>query len=388
MVQSCAQAPRQSPGPGSPEAPGRGASGRGVGPLRPSLGGGSQDTEGGRDGPPPARLADAASPPFESGSHSAGDHPPARPGPGIERERSDSSYRGFLRGRWPIRTKWLATYATIFTPAVALLDWVFTRSHAPPPSLLDIVSLRAPCLMVPAVGFLAQRLAPRWAGLPTLVMAISVAWAWGNDAGFFQLGLAGSMVQGVAMALILVTTATFMPLTMAGRAGVLALMALGHLGLDLAWPQLRSISLRLWADAVILAFALSATVVFENFNASQRRGLALRRQLERTVEELQEARLRAERAVEEIGHLAAEVAHEVNSPLAAVKVNVGWLQQNGADQAAEPERAEVASDALSAIDRIARTMARLKLQSAASQARLAAGAEAGPVSSRQERPSS
>jgi len=354
-----------------------------VGPLRPSLGGGSEDTEGGRDGPPAARLVPgAASPSLESGSLSAGDHPPAPPGLGIERERPDSSYRAFLRGRWPIRTRWLATYATIFTPAVALLDWVFTRSNAPQPSLLDIVSLRAPCLMVPAVGFLAQRLAPRWAGLPALVMAISVAWAWGNDAAFFQLGLAGSMVQGVAMALILVTTATFMPLTMAGRAGVIALMALGHLGLDLAWPQPRAISLKLWADAVILAFALSITVVFENFSASQRRGLALRRQLERTVEELQEARLRAERAVEEIGRLAAEVAHEVNSPLAAVKVNVGWLQQNGADQSAEPERAEAASDALSAIDRIARTMARLKLQSAASAARLAAGA--GPVSSRQE----
>lgn len=293
--------------------------------------------------------------------------------PGVEQERHDASYRSFLRGRWPIRTRWLATYAAVFTPAVALLDWVFTRGSAPEPSLSDIVSLRAPCLMVPAVGYLAQRLAPRWAGLPALVMSISIAWAWGNDAGFYQLGLAGSMVQGVGMALILVTTATFMPLTMAGRAGVIALMALGHLGLDLAWPQPRSVSLRLWADAVILAFALSVTVIFENFTASQRRGLALRRQLERTVAELEEARLRAERAVQEVGRLAAEVAHEVNSPLAAVKVNVGWLHENGAEQAAEPERAEVASDALSAIDRIAATMTRLKLESADSAARLAAG---------------
>ena len=272
------------------------------------------------------------------------------------------AYQEFLRGRWPRRTRWLATYAALATPVHVVIDWVFTRQSAPPPSLGIILALRLPWLAAPVLGLVAQHLAPRWHGLPALVVTIAIAWAWGNDAVFYVLDQAGAVPQAIVVPLVLVTTATFMPLTLRKRAGVIALMALGHLAFDLAWPQSRPLDLRLWADALILAFALGITVIFENFTSSQRRGLALRRELERTVVELEAARRQAEHASEEVARLAADVAHEVNNPLSAVKVNVSWLHGGGAERDEEVERAEVLADTLAAVERIAALVSRLKRQ--------------------------
>jgi len=276
----------------------------------------------------------------------------------------DPAYLAFLRSRWPNRARLLALYAAVGTPVLVLLDWVFTRPFPAPPALGEILLLRAPWLAIPAIGWLAQRLAAPWRRLPPLVMAISVVWAWGNDAAYFALGLSGTVVQAVAVLLCLVTTATFMPLTMRGRAGILGLMALGHVVLDVAWPQATASGQRLWTDAVILAFALCITVVFESFAASQQRGLRLRRELERTVVALEQARRRAEEGVAEVGRLAAAVAHDVNNPLSAVKVNVRWLGENGHGPDADGERAEVVADALSAVERISRIVAELRRQAA------------------------
>lgn len=54
----------------------------------------------------------------------------------------------------------------------------------------------------------------------------------------------------------------------------------------------------------------------------------------------------------EVGRLAAQVAHEVNSPLAVVKSNVGWLGQ--ADLAGEDaaERPQVVAETLENVERI------------------------------------
>jgi two-component system sensor histidine kinase HydH len=149
-------------------------------------------------------------------------------------------------------------------------------------------------------------------------------------------------------------------------------MALGHVALDVAWPQAAPLGQRLWTDAVILAFALCVTVVFESFAQSQRRGLRLRRELERTVVALEHARRRAEDGVAEVGRLAATVAHEVNNPLSAVKVNVRWLGENGRVAEGDGERAEVVADALSAVERISRIVAGLRLQAAERADRLTA----------------
>ena len=39
-----------------------------------------------------------------------------------------SSYRAFLAGRWPDRTRGLALHAFAGTFALALLDWIFARA--------------------------------------------------------------------------------------------------------------------------------------------------------------------------------------------------------------------------------------------------------------------
>ena len=277
-------------------------------------------------------------------------------------ERSvDRRYQVFLRSRWPARSRLIALYALGGSPILALADLAFTRFLEAPPSLGQIAVVRLAWMALPAGWLLLRLPAGSWA-LPPLAIATSVAWTWGNAWAYFALGLSGGVAQALTLVICFMTAATFLPLRMRGRMGVFGLMALGQLLLDLAWPGAGLLGPRLAADAMTFAVAAVLVVVFENFSASQRRGLTLRRHLERTVAELEASRAHAAGAAQAVVQLAAHVAHEVNNPLSAVKVNVGWL--GGADPAAaDPaERAEVVLETVTAVDRIARSVSELKRQ--------------------------
>jgi len=181
-------------------------------------------------------------------------------------------------------------------------------------------------------------------------------------------------VQATALVLCFITAATFLPLRLPARAGVFGLMALGQLALDLGWPSATPLSLRLTVFAAILVAAAVVLFVMENHAASQRRGLALRHHLEETVAALEASRARAAASARAVSELAARVAHEVNNPLSAVKVNVRWLAeaapgqaQDAAEHAAQhaAERAEVVADTVGAVERIARIVTDLKQQAVA-----------------------
>jgi signal transduction histidine kinase len=270
--------------------------------------------------------------------------------------RPPRSYHAFLESRWGPRSQLLATYAAWGSVVFFFLDLVFTRSHAPPVPVGLAAAVRLPWISISALGWLAPRLWPGSARLRTLVMVLTIAWTWGNDWAYYALGLDGSVLHTVAVVLCFITAAIFMPVRPRVRLGVFALMAAGHLALDLIWPRPRPVSDRLWGDLVVLALVAVQTVVFQQFAAGQRRRFILHRQLERKVDALERSRQRADRAASDLGRLAARVAHDVNNPLAAVKVNVRWL--------AEPhdpaERGEVVADTLEAVDRIARSVAALE----------------------------
>lgn len=266
-------------------------------------------------------------------------------------------YPAFLRSRWAARTRSLAVWAGGGTFLYALLDLVFTRGFSEPASLGEIAAVRLPWLLAPAAGWLLARHAPRWRGLPASVVALSALWALGNDWAFFALDLEGTVVQSIAIVVGFATAATLLPTSLRGRVGVFALMGLGHVVLDLAWPQARSLSNRLWTDGVVLACVASQTFVFEHFARSQQRGFQLRLDLEHALE-------RAAASAAEVGRLAAEVAHQVNNPLAAVKVNLRVL---GDPASPADEREETVRDSLQAVERISRIVADLRLKALAHQ---------------------
>jgi signal transduction histidine kinase len=263
------------------------------------------------------------------------------------------SYAAFLRSRWPSRTRRLAVHAFLGSIAFVALDWIFTRSQATPPELGTIAWLRLPWALLPAAGYLLQRQAPRWRYLPQAIVALSVAWVWAAVIGYFAIGLEGSVIQAITLFAGLTTTAALLPLSGAARAGVFALMALGYVAFDLAWPHSGSMALRRADDAAVLAFAVIQIMVFQSFSIARRKAVLLRHRLERAVAELAASRQRAADAVTEVGRLAAEVAHQVNNPLSAVKVNVRWLADEGAVASHASERSEVVLETLQAIDRIA-----------------------------------
>lgn len=268
-------------------------------------------------------------------------------------------YREFLRSRWAPRSRRLAVYAVGGNLAFFVFDCLLTRALAAPPSLLALAARRLPWMALPIAGGLAVHRAPSWRGVPAMVIALSVAFTWGNDWVYYDVGLAGSPIRALALVMTIITAATFLPLALPARIGVLALQAAGHVALDWASPQARPAE-RLWTQVAVLCLVVCVTVAFENVAAGQRRGLRLRRDLERTVAELQESRRRTDESAAALQRLASSVAHDVNNPLAAVKVNVAYL----ADTDDPIERREVADETLAAVGRIARIVAELRQKAA------------------------
>ena len=277
-----------------------------------------------------------------------------------DRAATFPSYAAFLRSRWPSRSRRLAVHAFMGSLAFVALDWIFTRSQAAPPDLGTIAALRLPWAILPVAGYLLQRQAPGWRFLPQAIVALSVTWVWAAVIGYFAIGLEGSVIQAITLFACLVTTAALLPLSGAGRAGVFALMALGYVAFDLAWPHPGSMASRRADAAAVLAFAVIQILVFQSFAGARRKAVLLRHRLERAVNELAASRQRAADAVTEAGRLAADVAHQVNNPLSAVKVNVRWLADEGAEPSHAKERSEVVVETLQAIDRIAVIVLELK----------------------------
>jgi signal transduction histidine kinase len=65
-----------------------------------------------------------------------------------------------------------------------------------------------------------------------------------------------------------------------------------------------------------------------------------------------------------VGQLAAEVAHDINNPLAALKASLAFLAREAGLAPGSGERAEALADALASVARISRSVARLREQAA------------------------
>jgi methyl-accepting chemotaxis protein len=142
------------------------------------------------------------------------------------------------------------------------------------------------------MGWLLQRRAARSPLLPAFAVVSSVVWTWGNAWSWFRVGLGGTVVQALGLVLCFLCAAAFLPVTRRGRAGIFALFGAGAVGLDLAWPQARSVPERLWTDLVVLGVVLAIAVIFEEFAAAQRRSFLLRSELERSLHALESSRAR------------------------------------------------------------------------------------------------
>jgi len=266
------------------------------------------------------------------------------------------AYDAWLRTRWAARTRALARVAFLGTVVLAAFDLVFAGGVGTTPG--SVAAVRLPCAALAIAGWLVQRHAGGWRLLPAATVAASVTWTWGIDAGYHQLGLGGTPLQAIAFACCIITAGMFLPLRGSGRAAVLALMIAGHAALDVALAPAGALRARLWTDLALLAFAAVQMDVFSSFGEARRRGLRLHQELVGTVAALEASRRAAAVSEERVRALAADVAHAVNSPLAAVKANVGWLDAHPAADASE--RDEVVRDALEAIERIADTVDELR----------------------------
>jgi hypothetical protein len=209
----------------------------------------------------------------------------------------------------------LGNYAIVGNLALLVFDWVLTRWNSGAPALGTILGRRLIWLVLPMAGVAVAHVRPRAKWLPAAIIALSLLWCWGNEWAYFSLGLAGTVIQTIAVIAFCVTAATFLPLRLAGLFGLFAAIAAGHVALDIYWPQARPLALRLWTDAGMLAFVSVELVLFRNLATSQYRGLASRAALERTLADLEVSRRMTEEHLQE----------RVQQALQEVKVLSGLL---------------------------------------------------------------
>jgi len=202
----------------------------------------------------------------------------------------DASYRSFLRSRWAARASLLGKYAIGGSFVLLLFDWILTRWLPISPSFAMIALVRLAWVVMPLTGLLAAHFASGAKWLPAMIISVSVLWCWGNEWAYFNLGLAGTSMQVIAVIAACVTAGTFLPLNLAGIVFVCGSIAAAHMAMDITWHQASPLGLRLTADAGLLIFVIVEIVLFRNFTTSQRRGLALRADLERVISDLEASR--------------------------------------------------------------------------------------------------
>lgn len=212
---------------------------------------------------------------------------------------TDATYDAFLKSRWTSRSRMLGKYAITGTLSLLVFDWVLTRWNPEAPALATLLGRRLIWLTMPLAGMAVAQFRPRARWLPAAIIALSLLWCWGNEWAYFSLGLAGTVIQTIAVIAFCVTAATFLPLRLAGLFGLFAAIAAGHVALDIYWPQARPLSLRLWTDLAMLAFVLVELVLFRNLAISQYRGLSSRKALERTLADLKDSRRETEELLQE-----------------------------------------------------------------------------------------
>jgi hypothetical protein len=228
---------------------------------------------------------------------------------------TDATYAAFLNSRWPARSVLLGKYAIAGNLVLLLFDWILTRWLPAVPTLGGLLAVRLGWIVLPVAGIVMVRVAPRAKLLPAAVITLSLLWCWGNEWAYFRLGLAGTVIQAIAVIAFCVTSATFLPLRLRGHVGLFAAIAAGHVALNIFWPQARPLSQRLWADAGMLAFVSVELALFRNLATSQYRGLASRAVLERTLVDLETSRRESEERLQE----------RVQQALQEVKVLSGLL---------------------------------------------------------------
>jgi hypothetical protein len=228
---------------------------------------------------------------------------------------TDAAYGAFLKSRWAARSRMLGIYAITGNLVLIAFDWVLTRWNPGAPALATILGRRLIWLVLPLAGVTSAHFRPRARWLPAVVIALSLVWCWGNEWAYFSLGLAGTVIQTIAVIAFCVTAATFLPLRLAGLFGMFAAIAAAHVALDIYWPQARPLALRLWTDAGMLAFVSVELVLFRNLATSQYRGLASHKALEKTLADLEVSRRLTEEQLQE----------RVQQALQEVKVLSGLL---------------------------------------------------------------
>jgi signal transduction histidine kinase len=123
------------------------------------------------------------------------------------------------------------------------------------------------------------------------------------------------------------------------------------------WSQIVS-----WLNLSIVMTALATwgTIAARRAWRIEVAGERARREAAERLAESERQRAEAERLAE-VGRLTAQVAHELNSPLAVVKANVQWLGKSEAERDAA-EQAEVVADTLRCVDRMAEAVQSVRRQ--------------------------
>ena len=191
------------------------------------------------------------------------------------------------------------------------------------------------------VGF-GRGLSPNWAGvmgacLGLVAGTLFVHWSGGPNSPYFHV------FGALPFMLALFTPSSRMATVVSGVATLLAVELVGVL----AHLPPQTLLLQAFTSALLMSLALFGTSVYGRvFEAQQEAHQERLRALDQLAEsERLPGRAERERAEVErlvlVGQLAAGVAHEVNNPLAFVKANLSFLENEASGEGPPLDRAEL-----------------------------------------------
>ena len=285
----------------------------------------------------------------------AGGHPPQMNAAPVA---TPHPYAEHLRTRWLARNTLMCVQGFVISFLWVLLEWLTALDTGAPYGWAQLLPRALPAVAAPSGILGSVFLHRRPHLLQWFTMVWAAAFAVAQDAAFFVLGTRGTLLHAVVFFACVLAVCTVLPLERGLRRVMALTIIVGHVALELLWPDGRALSSRLLACAYLGTGIFPLVMVLEQFFFSHQRNFELRRDMTTTLETLTRNR----------AHIG-EVVQGLTSNVGRLSDSAQTLSMRMGDTEAESHSVADASEA------IARSAGSLHARSRSSAERVAEASE-------------
>ncbi|MCB0221345.1 MAG: hypothetical protein KDH09_16735 [Chrysiogenetes bacterium] len=213
-------------------------------------------------------------------------------------ERLKADYVAHLRSQWQARARIICYMGFVASPAIAFADFLFSSQLGLYSDFTvgELVLLRMSWVVIPLLTYVYTFYRSEAREFPVVIIAVTSAYAMGNDLNFHILGGGGTWVHGVVFVAHLVAIPAVLPLTSKQRAGFyIANLAASVMFMILFSTQLGMSGALVHSGLILLVFpflVIPAVIL----DRSLREAFQLRTEAAESVERLARSRRQLSRA--------------------------------------------------------------------------------------------